>query len=61
MLENGGTVTDRMIKVKIQAPVEPELEVAFPDLVFDKRISIFDENAWTFKGKWSPFEVTGMG
>ncbi len=56
--KNGGTVTDRMIKVKIQAPVEPGLEVAFPDLVFDKRISIFDENAWTFKGNWIPFEVT---
>ncbi len=57
--KNGGTVTDRKIKVKTQAPVEPELEVAFPDLVFDKRISIFDENAWTFKGKWSPLEATG--
>jgi hypothetical protein len=57
--KNGGTVNDRKIKVKMQTPVEPELEVAFPDLVFDKKISIFDENAWTFKGKWSPFEVTG--
>ena len=59
IVKNGGTVTDRTIKVKIQAPVEPRLEVAFPDLVFDKKISIFDENAWTFKGNWIPFEVTG--
>ena len=58
IVKNGGTVTDRMIKVKMQAPVEPKLEVAFPDLVFDKRISIFDENAWTFKGKWSPLKAT---
>lgn len=57
--KNGGTVTDRKIKVRIQEPVEPVLEVSFPDLVFDKRISIFDENAWTFIGKWSPFEATG--
>jgi hypothetical protein len=35
IVKNGGTVTDRMIKVKMQAPVEPKLEVAFPDLVFD--------------------------
>jgi hypothetical protein len=59
IIKNGGTVNDKNIKVKMQAPVEPTLEVAFPDLVFDKRISIFDENGWTFKGKWSPFEVTG--
>jgi hypothetical protein len=58
IVKNGGTVTDRKIKVKMQAPVEPTLEVAFPDLVFNKRISIFDENEWTFKGKWSPFEAT---
>jgi hypothetical protein len=56
--ENGGKVTENDILVKTQIPVEPELEVAFPDLVFDKRISIFDENAWTFKGKWSPWEAT---
>ena len=58
IVKNGGTVADRKIKVKMQTPVEPELEVAFPDLVFEKRISIFDENAWTFKGKWSPFDAT---
>lgn len=58
IVKNGGTVTDRKIRVKMQAPVEPKLEVAFPDLVFDKRISIFDENEWTFKGRWSPLEAT---
>jgi len=57
--KNGGTVTDKKIKVKMQAPVEPSLEVAFPDVVFDRRISIFEESAWTFKGKWSPLETTG--
>ncbi len=59
IVKNGGTVTDGKIKVKIQEPAEPALEVSFPDLVFDKRISIFDEKAWIFKGKWNPFEVTG--
>jgi hypothetical protein len=59
IVKNGGTFTDRKIKVKMQAPVEPLLEVAFPDVVFDRRISIFDENAWTFKGKWRPLEATG--
>ena len=29
--------------IKTQEPVAPALEVAFPDVVFDKRISVFDE------------------
>ena len=45
--------------VKTQSPVEPILEVSFPDLVFDKKVSIFDEKAWTFKGKWKALEFTG--
>ena len=57
--EDGGMVTVKKIKVKFQAPKAPNLEVAFPNVVFDKRVSVFDENVWSFKGKWKPFEVTG--
>ncbi len=38
--------------VKIQEPVAPENEVSFPDVVFDKDLSVFDDNGWIFKGKW---------
>lgn len=57
--KNGGIISDKAVKVKIQLPVAPLLEVSFPDVVFDKRISIFEKDAWTFKGKWKPFEITG--
>jgi inosine-uridine nucleoside N-ribohydrolase len=59
IVKDGGKVTDKKIIVKAQTPKAPNLEVAFPNVVFDKRISVFDENSWSFKGKWKPFEVTG--
>jgi len=59
IVKDNGEVTDRKINVKIQEPVAPVLEVAFPDLVFDKKVSIFEEQAWSFKGKWKPLEITG--
>ncbi|HBH85481.1 MAG: hypothetical protein A2X05_17830 [Bacteroidetes bacterium GWE2_41_25] len=55
--KDGGTVTDKVIKVKIQAPSAPEYENSFPDIVFDKRVSAFDEAGRSFKGKWKPYEV----
>jgi hypothetical protein len=48
----GGIITDNTIKIKAQEPVAPTLEVAFPDLVFDKSVSVFDGTSWRFKGNW---------
>jgi hypothetical protein len=60
--KDGGSVTDKMIKVKIQAPVAPKFENSFPDIVFDKRVSVFDNTGWSFKGSWKPYEiVSGPG
>ena len=57
--KDGGTVKDKILMIKIQPPVEPELEVSFPNLVFDKRVSIFDKEGWSFKGKWQTIESKG--
>jgi hypothetical protein len=57
--KDGGEVSERIIKIKLQQPSAPELEVAFPDLVFDKNVTIFDTNSWKVKGKWKPLEITG--
>lgn len=59
VVKEGGITKGNKIRIKTQIPVEPVLEVSFPDVVFDRRFSIFDENTWTFKGKWSPREVAG--
>jgi hypothetical protein len=59
---NGGKVTEQKIRVKTQKPVAPAVEVSYPELVFDKVVSIFEENAWKFNGKWSQFDVwSGSG
>ncbi|HUU99563.1 MAG TPA: ADP-ribosylglycohydrolase family protein [Bacteroidales bacterium] len=57
--KDGGKFADKKILIKRQTPVAAKLEVAFPDILFDKSISVFDEGAWSFKGKWKPYEVTG--
>jgi hypothetical protein len=58
IVKDGGTVTEKKIMVKTQLPLAPKNEVSFPDVVFDKRVSVFEENGWKFSGKWKPFEVT---
>jgi hypothetical protein len=58
IIKDGGKVTGSKIMVKIQEPVAPENEVSFPDVVFDKRISVFDNNGWSFKGTWKPYEIS---
>jgi hypothetical protein len=50
--KGGGEITDDIVKIKKQEPVAPPLEVAFPDVVFDRRISVFDGASWRFKGNW---------
>ncbi len=58
ILKDGGTITDKNILIKSQIPEPAVMEVSFPDVVFDKTISVFDQNAWKFKGAWKPFEIT---
>ena len=55
--KNGGKITENKLQIKKQLPVPPAAEVSFPNVVFDKKISVFEENGWKFTGKWQPFEV----
>jgi hypothetical protein len=55
--KSGGKVTDDNILVKKQEPPASKVEISFPDLVFDKRISVFDADNWALKGDWKPYEV----
>jgi len=58
ILRDGGKIDDNNIMIKMQSPSAPVIEVSFPDVVFDKTVSVFDKNGWIFKGNWKPFEVT---
>jgi hypothetical protein len=55
--KNGGKVSGKKIWIKTQMPIEPDLEVSFPDVVFAEKISIFDQKAWAFRGKWRTLET----
>ena len=57
VIENSGKVNDKVVRIKLQDPVAPSPEIAFPNLVFDSRISIFDKGPWSFKGTWKTLEI----
>jgi hypothetical protein len=54
--ESGGEVSDKEIKIRNQEPVAPKFENAFPNLVFDHKISIFDPKPWKTKGNWTVYK-----
>ncbi len=58
ILRDSGKIDENSIMIKSQNPFAPVLEVAFPDLVTDKTVSVFDQPSWKFKGGWRPFEIT---
>jgi len=58
IIDNGGKITGSKIKIKCQIPVSPSMEVAFPDVVFESKVSILDKDLWSFKGNWRPLEVS---
>lgn len=57
--KGGGTVTGEKITIKVQEPLAAGLKVSFPDVVFDRKISVFDNKEWIFRGSWKAHEVTG--
>ena len=53
--ENGGESTDTELKIKLQQPQPFALEDAFPKLVFNKRVRVFDNSSWQTKGQWAGY------
>ncbi len=57
--ENGGKVTGKALTVQLEQPRPVPLEISFPKVVFDKRVSVFDETgSWEKKGNWKNHMVT---
>lgn len=50
--QSGGKSSGKRILIRKEVPSAPELEISFPDLVFDRNISVFDKKEWKSKGKW---------
>jgi hypothetical protein len=58
--------------IKKEEPLAPELEISFPDLVFDHRFLVFDSDRLKLRGKWdvynrnptyrsAPWTIDGIG
>jgi hypothetical protein len=56
--KDSGIISGNTIKIKVQQPVAPHLEVAFPNVVFDKKVTVFAKDSWKFKGKWEILKVS---
>ena len=50
--KESGTVSGKKINIKIQEPVAPALEVSFPNVVLDKKVTVFEKDSWKFKDTW---------
>jgi hypothetical protein len=50
--KESGIVSGKKIKIKTQVPVAPALEISFPNVVLDTKVTVFEKNPWKFKGKW---------
>jgi hypothetical protein len=59
IVENGGNIGANEITIAKQTPESPPLEVSFPDVVLDKKISIFEKDAWEFTGDWKTYQRIG--
>lgn len=54
-IQNGGESTMEGLKIEVQQPVSMTFESAFPKLVFDKKVSVFDPKGWEMKGYWAEY------
>jgi hypothetical protein len=55
--KSGGKLNGNKILVKTEEPSASSAEVSFPDVVFDKKISVFEQNGWKFTGKWQAYKI----
>ena len=56
-VKNGGTENENELKIMIQNPKPYPAEVAFPKLVADHRVTVFEKEGWIFKGDWAIFNT----
>ncbi len=51
-IKNGGELTDKSLRINLQAAKPGKLEDSFPKVIFAYRESVFSNKNWTFKGNW---------
>jgi hypothetical protein len=59
--KGGGTIKGDRIRIKRQQAEPPALEISFPDVVFDRRVSVFDNTTWKMTGDWQHHKTIPWG
>ena len=59
--KQGGTADEGKIRINKQQATAPAFEDAFPDVVFDRRIRVFDDAAWKKTGSWQNHKTIPWG
>jgi len=59
--KQGGTADGEKIRILKQQATAPVNQVAFPDVVFDYRVSIFEDAAWKKTGSWQIYKTIPWG
>jgi hypothetical protein len=59
--KQGGTADDDKIRIKKQQAKAPDLTVSFPDVIFDRRVSVFDQAVWKMTGAWQNHKTIPWG
>jgi hypothetical protein len=54
-ISNGGKASDGNLQIKIQQPEPLAMEISFPKIVFEKRISVFSDESCKTVGQWQNF------
>lgn len=55
--KNGGSISEKEITIPQQQTRPAKLEISFPNVVVDRKISVFDSTDWKFSGKWLKFRL----
>ncbi|MFZ4058390.1 MAG: ADP-ribosylglycohydrolase family protein [Ferruginibacter sp.] len=51
--QHGGKIIGDQFIIQKENPLPAKFEVAFPNMILDKKVSIFDNNNWQFNGNWA--------
>ena len=51
-IKNGGQASDKELRIKTQTPIPGSPEFSFPSLIFERRVTPFENGGWKFKGNW---------
>jgi len=58
IVQNGGSINQTEIAIARQSPESAKPEISFPDVIADKKVSVFNSNEWTFTGEWKTWQHT---